>query len=279
MSLRERFGVPNSEGFKSRALNREDLARDLADYMVNYRRQKGTIPPSAGITRPINRSQIRTFDDVLGLSADLTSEMKQRRGGAALDSADMLPTDTYRQRRYDFIANEEGIRYRAYDDKTGLPVTSGPVKGLETVGVGFNMRRPDAEKVFKAATGRNDFEAVRSGKARLKPDEVQKLFEHTVREAEEFVQNKFKDVNLTEHQRIALVSLAFNNPALIGPNLTRYVREGNWAAARDEILYRSNAGKVRGLAARRYREAAMFVGHTEAAYALPDYTTYMRNYA
>src|SRR3989338_9713810 len=61
-------------------------------------------------------------------------------------------------------------------------------------------------------------------------------------------------------ERAALVSLAYNNPALLGDALGRAMVAGDRAEAFYEIAYNSNGGASRspGIANRRYREADLF---------------------
>lgn len=277
--ITSRYAIPGPGSFTSGAKDLATYNRDIANFLTANRRSRGTAPPSAGITTPIQTESLRTFQDVLKTTQGMRQEMKDRQGGHGTDGNDTMLSNGYSRRRYSFLSQQEGVRFRAYDDQTGQPVAPGTAReGLATVGVGFNMERPDARAVYREATGRSDFDAVRAGTTKINDQDVQRLFEHTIQEAEQFIQNRFRGVDLREHQRIALVSLAFNNPSLVGPNLTRMVKEGDWNGARDEILHRSNRTSNRGLASRRWREAAMFTGPLEAAVALPKYREYMRAY-
>ena len=126
----------------------------------------------------------------------------------------------YKLRRYEIIASEEAERVLAYDDATGKTVTDPAKKvGFITVGVGFNMDRPDARTVFARAVPGVSFDLVYGGKLALTRPQMQSLFDYTVQEAESVVSQKFTGVRLTDDQRIALVSMAFNRPAHRGPQL------------------------------------------------------------
>lgn len=61
-------------------------------------------------------------------------------------------------------------------------------------------------------------------------------------------------------ERAALVSLAYNNPALLGGGLAKALVNGNRAEAWYQIRYASNGGDSRtpGIANRRYRESDLF---------------------
>ena len=199
-----------------------------------------------------------------------------------MDTLTTAPEDTYKQRRFDFISELEGTRTRAYDDSTGRPVNPAErPNGNVTVGVGFNMDAEGNRDQFKQTLGLTDkdFDEVYNGRRRLSADQVRRLFDATSVEAESIVADRFKDVDLTDHQRLALVSLAFNNPELVGPKLVDAVKAGKGDLAIKEILFNSNRKNMRALAARRYREASMFAGAVEAKATLPDYKTYLSNFA
>lgn len=273
--------LPTGGEFRSRATTMEQYNRDVADFLLAQRRRDGTVTPGTGTTKPVEYSKIRSFSDIMNAVLGWNKDQKVRKGGAAFDKGDAPYAETYRQRRFDFLEESEGLRRLAYDDKTGAAVTSGPVGGNVTVGVGFNMDRPDAKDVWFNALGKDDadFQKVYKGERRLDMDEVQRLFDYNIKEAEDFVSNRFRNVDLREHQRLALVSLAFHNPSLIGPNLTQQVRDGQWRAASLEILHRSNKRRHRGIAKRRWREAKMFEGVNPQATSLPDFGDYMKGFA
>lgn len=237
-----------------------EARRNLTSKMVSRMKDMGLVPPSAGVTSDVN------LDAPEVEIPRLMMEQKLRKGGGAADPAGAPVDSTYGQRRYEFIKAEEGVRRYAYDDVTGRPVEAAKVQGNRTIGIGFNMERPDAKAIMKDVLDIDDktFNDIYNGRKGLNDNQVRALFDFTVQEAEQIVNTKFGDLGLRDHQRIALVSLAFNNPSLIGPNLTRFVRGGDWESAALEIRDRSNAGKVAGIASRRQREAKMFMGATLA---------------
>lgn len=232
--------------------------------------------PGGGMwpTAPRNSAEFSTFlRETQRMNQDL-------RGGSAYDARTDNVSQTYLTRRFNFLSELEGVELRAYDDVTGKPITpNSPAQGNITVGVGFNMDRPDAREVFTEILDVDGsvFDRIYSGEQQLTPAQVRRLFDYTAAEAEQIVQNTFKGRELSSHQRIALVSLAFNHPDLIGPNLTAFVKAGDIDGAIDEILYRSNAKKIKGLANRRYKEALMFMGPLAAKeQGFVDYETYIR---
>lgn len=264
--------------FNTKATTMEGFYQDLSNHMTDRARIRGFVPPSTGLTRPAYDKPIVSADDLFGQVDSWADQNTIRKGGAAFDMLDTPTAESYGARRYDFISREEGVRYRAYDDKTGRNITDpSQKKGLVTVGVGFNMERPESRKIFEEVLGKDaDFDSVFSGRKSLTPTQVRKLFDYNIREAEDFVANRFKGVPLKEHQRLALVSIAFNNPSLIGPITTERVRKGDVNGTIQAILSGMNRSKVKGLASRRWREAEMFAG---GGAALPAYAEYMKQFA
>ena len=238
---------------------------------------RGLVAPDNGVTKPLPK--VNSVSQALDVMAGLRDEQVSRQGGAALDSYFDTPGDTYRDRRYDFLKDKEGVRYFSYDDATGKQITDiTKKKGLVTVGVGFNMDRADAREVWAKALPYLSFDDVYAGKRQLSGGEVRRLFDFTAQEAENVVNAKLKGTRIPEHQRLALVSLAFNNPSLLGPKLVAAVKAGDTSAALNEILHNSNRKKVKGLGTRRYHEAYVFAGDKAKA-MLPDFTEYMRQFA
>lgn len=261
------------------ATSSEEFYQNLLDSTVNTLTKRGLVSPSVGVTKPPSATPIATAEDFMGAMDTILKDARVKKGGAAYDGFDTPVEDTYRQRRYDFISREEGVRDFAYDDKTGKRVTDPAAKqGNITIGVGYNMDRGDGKEMFSKLFPDLNYDEVYSGKARLNAAQTQRLFDQTIQEAEHHVAAKLQGVDLPEHQRLALVSMAFNNPSLIGPKLVDAIRRGDQEAAVNEILFNSNRSASRGLASRRYREAAMFMGPTNTA-ALPDFKGYMAKFA
>ena len=160
---------------------------------------------------------------------------------------------TYLQRRFEFIGEgHEGWREKTYRDS----------RGLRTVGYGFNLEEPTNREIYKRALQKTDqdFDNLRDGKSKLTDREGRVLFEASAGAAERLISSKFSDIDLKGYERLALVSLAYNHPALIGPNLTKHVRAGDKEAVVDEIVNRSNLHKIPGIANRRVAESEMFTG-------------------
>jgi len=76
------------------------------------------------------------------------------------------------------------------------------------------------------------------------------------------------------NEMVALLSLTFNNPSLIGSNLIAALQNGDRAEAWYQIRYQSNREQSDGIANRRYAESDLFglynSGDGSAATATPD---------
>lgn len=248
--------------FSSLAETPEGVLEDMGRHMARSFQAEDLIPQSVGVNGPMFSRAIRTGADLFEEVGSWFTTQRQRQGGRALDTPTTPGGHTYRDRRYEFLMAEEGVRERAYDDATGRTVDgSTPKRGNITVGIGFNMDRPDARTVWGRVFGDQgpSFDAVYNGTARLDRAQVRALFDYNADEAERVVNGRFRDVPLREHQRIALVSMAFNGPALIGPNLTAAIREGRSEEAA-EIIRTASASRQPVLNRRREREASLFRG-------------------
>ena len=231
--MRELDGITNREEYQSRFQS-----------MVRQRLQTaGALPPTDGVTKPAEVSNnlgdfFRTTINAVGMYKGPTAFEKQ--------------PGQYREERFNFIASLEGHRRTAYSD----------VKGNRTVGYGFNLDAPGNKAAFMSALGvdENYYNAVRAGTQNLSNAQTRALFESSVNSAEKLISERFGDVPLKNHQRTALISMAYNAPSLIGPKLTAAIRNGDWAAADYEIRHNSNRGGVRGLQIRRNNEANLFAG-------------------
>jgi GH24 family phage-related lysozyme (muramidase) len=182
----------------------------------------------------------------------------------------MKATDKYDTRRpvedqfliatADFIENSEGRRFLAYDDATSRPIASRgrKVKGHPTIGVGFNLDRPDARETIEKLG--LDFDRVYAGLDRMSNNQINQVLAKDVKDHSEAVKAIFPGKKFAAHELRALTSLHFNLPGLIGSGLQAAINSGNNMAAEHEIRNRSNAGQIPGLQKRRHLEADEFIG-------------------
>ena len=163
-------------------------------------------------------------------------------------------------------------------------------KGLPTIGVGYLINGKDWQSDFRKA-GVNlsdkqmqDFKTLlknlssttdkeqkkryvnaynaKSDAIKLSSQQEQNLFNNIIGNYKNEVRKKLGDEvynNLDKSdEMISLVSLAYNNPALIGQKLVKAIKDGNRAEAWYEIRYNSNAGRNHGLQNRRTFESDNF---------------------
>lgn len=156
----------------------------------------------------------------------------------------------YTQSRFDFIAAEEQYRNSMY-----------MLNGVPHIGYGLNLQANGdiAKEVLKLDN--KGFSKLMSGETLITERQGRLLFEAAVKDAENVVSNKLEGVPLNATQRIALVSMAYNAPALIGPNLTKHLKAGSAEDVSYEILNKSNGNGLAALDSRRKREHDMFFGY------------------
>ncbi len=251
------------------AKRRQELLQELQDKSLDALRKLGAVPMTSGVTRPI---ELPTSGQALlnNLSFEIVRGNLSE-GPRFMDRHSTDATSTYRQTRWNTIVGFEGVRDYAYDDATGRRV-NGPAKGHVTVGVGFNMDRTNARDAWNQVFGNSvSFDDVRSGKTNLTSDQIRALFDHDMLYYEGIVDKASSGRALSENQRLALLSLAYNNPKSVS-DMAPLLQSGNDAAVATMIMHGTGASGVNSH--RRYLEAQMFSGAADAGKYTPDYPTY-----
>lgn len=207
----------------------------------------GLLPPTEGLTRPA----LTDGNDTGSFFKDVTNKVTNYAGVKAFDNN----TDKYEERRFKFITAEEGYRDTSYKDSLGR----------STIGYGFNLDDPGnrntAMNVLKLTP--TQFEDIRTGKQAISQRDARVLFESAVGSAEKVINQRIGDVPLRANQRLALVSMAYNHPNLIGPKITKALKEGNIDGVLSEIRTNSNKYQIGGIQSRREREARLFTGYSK----------------
>jgi GH24 family phage-related lysozyme (muramidase) len=255
------FDSPEYTLTRGQAEKAQDQRRDMVNEMVDR-----------GLVSPQNATGVADDDfdwdqgswDVLDSQINKTLD-KEFKEGNPLDDRTEAFGNRFMERAKTFIGEHEGDVEYVYDDSRPgkLPWNAAKSQGNPTVGVGFNLDRPDADKLLKKV-GTSKKELMAGGL--ITKDQSQALLALGMQESLGWLRKKFADADLAQHQWLALSSLAYNSrwtksgPTLIGPNLTRFIKAGDWASAASEIRHRSNATKNKGLAIRREKEARMFEG-------------------
>jgi GH24 family phage-related lysozyme (muramidase) len=243
---------PDSEGPLSD--DEMDGQRDQRDGAMNELQSRGVISPQTAVD-----------DDP---EADLDTRtraglLRERSNGRWLDDLTAPRHRRFLTEVTAILEEHEGRVPYVYDDATSR--AWGPkAKGDPTVGIGFNMTRPDARALIKKVGG--DYDKLMAGKTVLGQAQQDKLLALTVRESANWLRNHFEGVEMNNAKWMALISLAYNSrwdesgPTLIGPKLTAAIREGRWDEAADEIEFRSAKSGRLGIVTRRKRESNLFRG-------------------
>lgn len=230
-----------------------DGITDPKEFYATFHRQirenlqsGGLLPPTEGITKPVTDAQ-----DTGSFFKDLTNKVTSYAGVKAFDTN----ADRYDERRFKFIAAEEGYRDHVYMDSLKR----------RTIGYGFNLDEPTNKRLAMKVLNLDDasYENIRSGKRNVSQREARSLFEAAVGSAEQIVSSRIGDVPLNSHQRLALVSLAYNHPNLIGPKITAALKNGDAGGVLNEIRNNSNKFGIKGIQSRREREARLFAGYAQ----------------
>lgn len=188
----------------------------------------------------------------------------------------------YNQARYHFISQNEGVSKLAYDDATGKSVTDiNKVIGKVTIGIGFNMDEIDSRTYWNSAfNNKIDFDLAKSGNIELTEQQIRILYNHSVNIREEDLRNYYFPIfsKLRLNERLAIEDAYFNLPSLVDyrSNFMRHIKEYYRTGdqrylleAVDEIKYRSNKKKIRGIQNRRNKQAVLLDSTKAPFYSKP----------
>lgn len=142
----------------------------------------------------------------------------------------------------------EGYSSEVYEDQKGIP----------TVGTGINLRGPATGKAM------SDLGITNETDESFKQEDLSLIKNNIINQKKDFLNNvksqSFPNKELKENQEAALLSLAYNSPALIGANLRQRLNENDDLGVMKEILLNSNRENSPGLQFRRVKEAEMYGG-------------------
>lgn len=218
---------------------------------------RGVVHPDAALTA----------DDAANMTEKTRAALlKTRTDGGWLDDITKLVNRRFLSVVASMIEEHEGRTAFAHDDQTGRRWKPGS-PGNPTVGVGFNLNRPDARELIEAVGA--DFAKVKAVTTGLTRPQQDRLLALTIQKTATWLRDHFAGVDMANHRWMALLSLAYNSrwtdrgPTLVGPRLTKAIKEGQWDAAAREIETSTGGAPkhlAKGIAARRKREAALFRG-------------------
>lgn len=220
--------------------------REYHEAIRDNLRTGGFLPPTEGVTQPADDPE-----DTGGFFDSIINKVFAFKGSDAFDK----PEDQYTDKRFDFIAGSSRYSEEVVSDRLKR----------KKIGYDFNLDDPELRKMAQNVLGKSDaeMESILSGQTGISSRDARVLYEARISRAERFIKTHFEGIAMGDNQRMALVSLAYQNEQLIGPNLTKLVKSGDWEGAADEIRNRSNRYKIDQIADRRNREADLFLGRPE----------------
>jgi len=137
---------------------------------------------------------------------------------------------------YDFIKKHEGVRPHIYKDSLGIP----------TVGIGFNMMRPDAKSLFKKLG--LDYNGVLNGSVDLTEQQMRDLFIECLKIAYKDVKQYMPNYDsLPKEIKLGLIDLSFNmgiNRLSKFVKTKEYIVNGDYKSAAKELKNSKWAGQV-----------------------------------
>jgi GH24 family phage-related lysozyme (muramidase) len=134
-------------------------------------------------------------------------------------------------------------------------------RGFTTVGHGFNLDAEDTANLMRLQG--IDVDGLKSNQGSLSRTQADTIRDSILEKKQDKLRNRINpDMydQLPENQKAALMSLMYNSPGLIGPNLMRSIASTDNINAAREIMLNSNKKKDPGILNRRIKEAQMYMG-------------------
>ncbi len=130
---------------------------------------------------------------------------------------------TFQDKLLKMLRTNEGVRNKVYKDSLGIP----------TIGVGFNLARPDAKTIVKALN--IDYDALLKGKVTLTDTQIDALLSADLTAVIDDLKNLFKQYDtMPEPVKLILADMRFQLGArgLRGfVNTMKAFQLGNWVVA------------------------------------------------
>ena len=250
---------PADLSFTELVTDAREFTNELSKSVIDQLKSAGMISPTSGVTNFKLDDQREALVDDQETWYEMLGDWLSNSKPTAFDNQNLDDPNNYHTARFNFIAARESFRSLSYDD--GL--------GNITIGYGFNMSDDTAYPQFLRALGTSRkgsvedaarYNRLLTGAEKLSEPDARKLFEVSIGEAEKIVRNRLSGVMLKGHQRLALVSMVYNHPSLLGPELIKHVKKGDLKAIENEIKHRSNKHKIKGIDNRRVVEWDMYFG-------------------
>ena len=149
------------------------------------------------------------------------------------------------------LEQSEGFSETPYQDQ----------RGFTTVGHGFNLDAEDTANLMRLKG--IDVDGIKANTSTLSREQADDVRNSLLDKKEEMLKHRINpdmyDM-LSENKKAALMSLMYNSPGLIGPNLIQSVSGDDDINAAREIMLNSNKKKDPGILHRRIKEAEMYSG-------------------
>ncbi|MBM3254638.1 MAG: lysozyme, partial [Candidatus Omnitrophica bacterium] len=195
------------------------------------------------------------------------------------------PASNFNNDLYALIKQSEGFEKKVYSDTEGVPTIGIGYALLEKIqgewrvrgyideqlqSAGINIQQSDRQTLQSVADALNSNNVAQARSliqsstfsfSLSNETQGRQLFDYIIPNYKAEVRQKIGDTLYQQldgsKEMIALVSLAYNNPSLIGAKLIAALQSGDRDEAWHEIRYNSNNGgsRCKGLANRRYRES------------------------
>lgn len=153
---------------------------------------------------------------------------------------------------YPFLEDMEDTHLEVYNDSNQNP----------TIGTGINLNAPGVETYLTPM--QLEKEKLIKGEQKITPEQAKSLMDMKVHENEKMFSSMkkeyFPSTQLNPAQQAALLSMMYNNPSLMGPQLREHLNQNDTPNVIKEMLLRSNNEKDPGILKRRIREAELFGG-------------------
>jgi GH24 family phage-related lysozyme (muramidase) len=248
----------------------DDLMSQLKQDMVT----KGYVSPLSGADASKEETDNKSWNEKL---EDMWTAAKSN--GEPMGNPKTPYEESYAGRAATFIGGEEGYRSHQYNDmfSDGRIWKEGD-KGNPTVGYGLNLNAPFAKDIL--ATVGLDYDKVRAGNQAVSEPKAAEMRDRIIAMSTKAVRTAYRDLNLEDHQVMALTSLHYNGgPKLaMGTKLKAALQRGDLEEVAFQIAWNSEnvAPEVRdGIHDRRIKEAIMFLGPQNAEgvdFLQPDFT-------
>jgi GH24 family phage-related lysozyme (muramidase) len=207
-------------------------------------RDGGFVSPTIGVTVEDTMLDLPHGDYVEMLENEVYSKI----GPSAFDTE----AGRYNRDRFDFITGHRIFSQNVQKDAIGRNV----------IGYEFNLDNAENFALAAGVLGKTpkQMQALMDGTEGVSSRESRALYEAQVAQADKLISELTDGAPLRGPQRMTLTSLVMHNPALLGPNLVKHIKNGDVQKAILEIRDKSNGTKNKSLALRRKQEAMHF-GH------------------